>query len=262
MDEKVQKDGSLEKRWASSHLAGGNAAYLEQLYESFLHDPGSVTPEWRTYFETLPRVNGIELQDIPHSVIRENFRQIALHKSVAPVSSGSSDSDLALKQRKVLQLINAFRFRGHQLAKFDPLDVWDTPDIPELTLQYHGLTEADLDAVFDTGSLAGPDNATLRDILQILKATYCNSIGAEYMHITDTEEKRWLQQRLELESSRPQFGEEQQRRLLERTIAAEVLENYLHTKYVGQKRFSLETQGNHCWHGPPRASQCIDQHHG
>ncbi len=240
MDEKTQQDESLEKRWASSHLAGGNAAYVEQLYESFLRDPGSVASEWRTYFETLPRVNGVELPDVSHSAIRESFRQLVLRKPVVSTLSGTSDPDLAVKQRKVLQLINAYRFRGHQLAKFDPLDVWDTPDIPELTLHHHGLTDADLDTVFDTGSLAGPDNATLRDILQILRATYCNSIGAEYMHITNTEEKRWLQQRLELEHSCLQLTEEQQRRLLERTIAAEVLENYLHTKYVGQKRFSLE----------------------
>ncbi len=240
MDDKAHKDGSLERRWASSHLAGGNAAYVEQLYESYLQNPNSVVAEWRTYFEMLPRVNGIELQDVPHSVIRENFRQLALHRPIARVPVSPAESDKVVKQRKVLQLINAYRFRGHQVAKFDPLDVRELPDIPELTLAHHGLTEADLDTVFDTGSLAGANTATLREILQLLQATYCNAIGAEYMHITDTEEKRWLQQRLEGERAESQITEEHQLRLLERTIAAEVLEKFLHTKYVGQKRFSLE----------------------
>ncbi len=240
MDNRTQKDGSLEKRWASSHLAGGNAAYVEQLYESYLQDPGSVAVEWRTYFETLPRVNSVGLQDVPHSVVREKFRQSALRKPVIRGLAVSTDPYRVIKQRKVLQLINAFRFRGHQIARFDPLEVREIPDIPELTFSYHGLTEADLDSVFDTGSLAGPDNATLRDILQILQATYCNSIGIEYMHITDTEEKRWLQQRLEISHAYPQLTEKLQRRLLERTIAAEGLEHYLHARYVGQKRFSLE----------------------
>lgn len=240
MKDRTQKDASLEKRWASSHLAGGNAAYVEQLYETYLQNPGAIPSEWRSYFETLPRVNGIETKDISHAVVRESFRQLSFHKATRQRQTSPIDSDQVVKQRKVLQLINAYRFRGHQIAKFDPLDVRETPDIPELTFSYHGLTEADLETVFDTGSLVGSDSATLRDILQILQTTYCNVIGAEYMHITDTQEKRWLQQRLEISPDHSRLTEEQQRRLLERTIAAEVLENYLHTKYVGQKRFSLE----------------------
>jgi len=240
MNSRAQKGGSLEKRWASSHLAGGNAAYIEQLYETYLQNPDAIPTEWRSYFETLPRVNGIDVKDIPHSIIREKFRQLAWHKPHRRGQVGSVDSDQVVKQRKVLQLINAYRFRGHQIARFDPLDVREMPDIPELTLSYHELTETDLDTEFDTGSLAGPDSALLRDILHTLQTTYCDVVGIEYMHITDTLEKRWLQQRLEISPTHPRLTEKEQQRLLERTIAAEVLENYLHTKYVGQKRFSLE----------------------
>ena len=240
MDDKAHKEGSLQKRWATSHLAGGNAAYVEQLYESYLLDPGSVGGQWSRYFESLPGVNGTDIKDVPHSAIRENFRNLALHKPIARVPVEAAAPDKVVKQRKVLQLINAYRFRAHQIAKFDPLDVRETPDIPELTLAYHGLGDADLDTVFDTGSLAGPPTATLRGILQVLQQAYCSSIGIEYMHITDTDEKRWLQQRLEIRGANWQLGDATQRRLLERTIAAEALENYLHTKYVGQKRFSLE----------------------
>ncbi|MEE8481857.1 MAG: 2-oxoglutarate dehydrogenase E1 component, partial [Acidiferrobacterales bacterium] len=240
MDHESQIDGSMEQRWASSYLAGGNAAYVEELYESYLQDPDSVSVQWRRCFETLPIVNGIDSPDISHTGIREKFRQLALHKSVASTPVASADSDSVVKQRKVLQLINAYRFRGHQVAKFDPLDRRESTDIPELTLTYHDLQENDLDTVFDTGSLVGPDNATLREILQTLQVSYCHALGVEYMHITDTEEKRWLQQRLEAGDAHSQLSEECQTRLLERTIAAEALEHYLHTKYVGQKRFSLE----------------------
>ena len=236
MDDKVRRNKTLREWWDLSYLTGANASYVEDLYERFLRDPGSVDPQWRTTFETLPRVNG-ELPDVSHALIRDAFRKLArapVPMAAAPVAEQSSN------QVRVLQLINAYRFRGHQVANFDPLGVREKPVIPELDPQHHGLTEADLDTVFDTGSLAGPERATLREILDILKATYCSCVGAEYMHITNTEEKRWLQQRLERERCSPELSPEVKRRLLERTIAAEALERFLHTKYVGQKRFSLE----------------------
>ena len=235
------KDTTLQALWNTSHLAGSNAPYLEQLYEAFLHDPNAVDPVWRTYFETLPRVNGI-VADVPHSSIRDSFRQIALEgRPQQPLPAAAADV-LAHdgKQVRVLQLINAYRFRGHQQAKFNPLGTTGTLDIPDLHLRHHGLTEADLDTVFDTGSLVGPEKATLKEILQILKRTYSSCIGAEYMYITNTAEKRWIQDRLESTQCAPVFPAELKRHLLDRLAAAEGLERYLHTKYVGQKRFSLE----------------------
>jgi 2-oxoglutarate dehydrogenase E1 component len=236
---------TLEALWRTSHLAGGNAPYLEELYESYLNNPDSIDPAWRAYFETLPRVNGVDV-DISHSIIREHFRQLAYHgrsrRRVAPLAAAGTGAEA--KQVRVLQLINAYRFRGHQQAAIDPLGRMERSEITDLQLSHHGLTESDLDTMFDTGSLVGPDKATLREILGILEQTYCGSIGAEYMYITNTAEKRWIQDRLEGARSQPQLAEAMKRRLLDRVTAAEGLEHYLHTKYVGQKRFSLE--GGEC----------------
>ena len=140
----------------------------------------------------------------------------------------------------MLQLINAYRFRGHQQADIDPLNIRKRLDIPELTLRYHELGEEDLDTVFQTGSLAGPREAPLHEILAILRQTYCGHIGAEYMHKTNTDEKRWIQQRLEGVHAAPGLTTQERRNILDRLTVAEGLERFLHAKYVGQKRFSLE----------------------
>jgi len=239
---KTAEDQSLRALWDSSPMAAGNAAYLEQLYEQFLADAASVSPAWRSYFESLPRVDGVA-QDIAHSKIRDEFRRLA-HRARAAgaprVEPPAEPIEAAHKQVRVLQLINAYRFRAHQIARLDPLGMREAPKLPELDLRYQGLTEADLDAVFETGSLVGPRQATLREILAVLRATYAGTIGAEYMHITNTQEKRWLQSSLESVHGVPAYPPEIRRNLLERLTAAEGLEHYLHTKYVGQKRFSLE----------------------
>ena len=149
-------------------------------------------------------------------------------------------ADAAAKQIAVLQLINAYRFRGHQQARLDPLGLQEQSPIAELDPAFHCLTEADMDTVFSTGSLAGPPQASLREIIATLREVYCGRVGAEYMHITDTGQKRWIQRYLEAVRTTPPFSAEYRRQILERVIAAEGLEQYLHTKYVGQKRFSLE----------------------
>ena len=235
-------DQGLRALWRSSPLAGGNAAYLEQLYEQFLHDPDSVPQAWRQYFENLPRVDGVT-QDIPHSIIREEFRKRArqLRSLARPrAEQAAVTADQAHKQVKVLQLINAYRYRGHQAAKLDPLGLREVPMLPDLELETVGLSESDLDTVFETGSLVGPKQATLREIIAHLQATYVGTIGAEYMHITDTQEKRWIQSSLESMHGVPDYPPEVRVNLLKRLTAAQGLEHYLHTKYVGQKRFSLE----------------------
>src|SRR6185436_2285650 len=234
-----QSQHTLTAWWGTSPLAGANAAYLEELYEQYLQDPQSVDPHWRGFFETLPAVDGVS-QDIPHSTIREYFKTLARQPKTAAAAAPMMDEEMVHKQVRVLQLINAYRFRGHQLANVDPLGLAPMPDIPELHLRYYGLTDLDLDTEFDTGSLVGPRRAKLRDILDLLKKVYCGSIGAEYMHITDTQEKRWLQSALEGVRGVPQYPAEARRNLLERLTAAEGLERYLATKYVGAKRFGLE----------------------
>lgn len=237
--DKITNKNTLRSLWSTSHLAGGNAPYVEQLYESFLHDPNSVDAAWRSFFETLPRVNGIAV-DVPHAPVREFFRRLPRDGRALRRHAGAPAAALDEKQIRVLQLINAYRFRGHQSADLDPIELLERPAVSDLALEHYGLTEADLDTVFDTGSLVGPKKATLREMLDILTRAYCGTIGADYMHITDTAEKRWIQNRLEGTRGRPEFSVETKKMLLERLAAAEGLERYLHTKYVGQKRFSLE----------------------
>ncbi|MDH5179407.1 MAG: 2-oxoglutarate dehydrogenase E1 component [Gammaproteobacteria bacterium] len=233
---------SLQDLWDSSPLAGLNAAYVEQLYEEFLTDPDTVPEQWRAWFDALPQVNGQEV-DVSHAGIRNQFREMALHPR--PGKTGGQPVGAGLeyvhKQVRVLQLINAYRFRGHQKAKLDPLYLHESAHLPELSLAYHELSDADLETDFETGSLAiGSEKATLKDIVRVLNDTYCSSIGAEYMHLTNTEEKRWLQHYLESVMGKPAFSMEEKRKILTWLTAAEGLERYLHTRYVGQKRFSLE----------------------
>ena len=239
MDDLTRQKG-LHELWDSSQLGGENAAYLEALYEQYLSDPYSVAEHWRAFFATLPQRGG--QQDTRHSAVREAMRRITRQPgrpafAAAEVGPGA---DHEHKQVRVLQLINAYRFRGHQVADFDPLGLRARPVLPELELAEHGLAPSDLDTVFETGSLAMDGSATLRSILDHLRTTYCGSIGAEYMHITETAEKRWIQERLERVSGRPVFSDAARLRILQRLTAAEGLERYLHTRYVGQKRFSLE----------------------
>jgi 2-oxoglutarate dehydrogenase E1 component len=240
MDDISRQKGLLEF-WDSSQLAGHNAAYLEDLYEQFLSDPNRVSGHWRIFFETLPRVNGDGAEAL-HSAVRQAFRAMTREPLTQRRAVGSLAGTRAHeeKQIRVLQLINAYRFRGHQIAAIDPLGLRECPELPELGLAHHGLSDADLDTVFDSGSLVSAAAPTLRQILVQLQTTYCGSVGAEYMHITETAEKRWIQQRLEGTAGRPQFPADTRLRILQRLVAAEGLERYLHARYVGQKRFSLE----------------------
>ena len=224
----------MQALWRSSGLSANNTAYLEQLYEDYLQDPSRVSPQWRDYFARLPRVDGVE-HEVSHRQIREAFRRYAEHKG--ELSATPLDGLQQTKQVQVLQLINAYRFRGHLFADINPLK---PARRAKPVLPWRDLSEADLDTVFHTGSLVGPETATLREIIDILEKTYCGSIGIEYMHIPVTGEKRWLQQRLETVRGEPGFGADDKQRLLRLLTAAEGLERYLHTRYLGQKRFSLE----------------------
>ncbi|MCH8177828.1 MAG: 2-oxoglutarate dehydrogenase E1 component, partial [Proteobacteria bacterium] len=145
-----------------------------------------------------------------------------------------------VKQVAVLQLINAYRFKGHQKADLDPLKLGNKETIADLTLEGHKLSEADLNTVFNTGSMFGVDEVPLREIIERLEKTYCGTLASEYMYIEDLTQKRWIQEKLETSLSTPNFREGRRNRVLDRIIAAENLEKYLHTRYIGQKRFSLE----------------------
>ncbi|WP_439862166.1 2-oxoglutarate dehydrogenase E1 component [Pseudomonas sp. MBLB4136] len=235
------QESVMQRMWDSAHLSGGNAAYVEELYELYLHDPNAVPEEWRTYFQKLPS-DGSAATDVSHSTIRDHFVLLAKNQRRAqPVSAGSVSSEHEKKQVEVLRMIQAYRMRGHQAAKLDPLGLWQRPAPADLAITHYGLTDADLDTTFRTGGLfIGKEEATLREIRDALQQTYCRTIGAEFTHIVDSEQRSWFQQRLESVRGRPQFSAEVQSHLLERLTAAEGLEKYLGTKYPGTKRFGLE----------------------
>ena len=229
----------MQQMWNSSHIAGGNVAYVEELYEQYLRDPDSVEAQWRTYFEQLPSVNGAGV-DVPHSVIQAQFQAMA-RQPARPALSSAQSQEHERKQVQVLRLISAFRIRGHQQAALDPLGLMKREQFPDLSLSYHGLSEADLDTDFQSSTLfIGKEYASLREICAVLRATYCGSIGVEYMHIPQTEQRRWFQSRMESVRSRPAVAIDAKLHLLERLTAAEGLEKYLGTKYPGTKRFGLE----------------------
>ena len=228
----------LQQFAASSPLSGGNAAFVEELYEGYLRDPNAVAPEWRRYFDTF---RGREAGDVPHSdaILRiEQAQKLNGHTRVvaaAPVSDA-----LAQKQAAVLKLVTAYRSRGHLAADLDPLGMAQKLSAPDLDPAFHGLEPADLETEFSTGSLAGPKRLKLKDLIALLKATYTNTIGAEFMHISDATQRRWVHERLEAAGGKFGLSALERKRTLELLTQAEGLERYLHTRYVGQKRFSLE----------------------
>ncbi|MEG1691522.1 MAG: thiamine pyrophosphate-dependent enzyme, partial [Hafnia sp.] len=231
------QNGAMKAWLDSSYLAGANQSYIEQLYEDYLTDPDSVDLSWKEIFQQLPTI-GLKSEQF-HSQTRDYFRRLAKDPSRFNISLNDPDTDA--KQVKVLQMINAFRFRGHQQANLDPLGLWKQDAVPDLEPSFHNLTEEDFDQTFNVGSFAiGKETMKLSDLYQALKQTYCGSIGAEYMHITNTEEKRWIQQRLESVVGQPSFTQEEKQRFLRELTAAEGLERYLGAKFPGAKRFSLE----------------------
>ncbi len=229
---------------ANSYLFGGNAPYVEEMYEAYLDNPGSVADNWRSYFDALqnvPASDGSNARDVAHAPVVESFAQRAKANAFGNKAS-SADLAVARKQVHVQSLIAAYRFLGSRWADLDPLKRQERPKIPELEPAFYDLSESDMDIVFSATNtyFTSADNMTLREIVRALRETYCGSIGAEYMHVTEPAEKRWWQQRLESIRSKPNFSVEEKRHILDRLTAAEGLERYLHTKYVGQKRFSLE----------------------
>jgi 2-oxoglutarate dehydrogenase E1 component len=229
----------MKQMLGNSYLFGANAPFIEALYESYLRDPAAVEPRWRDYFDELQRLDP-GASDVSHFDVQQRFAGLARERRPAAATVVINRPQLGEKQFGVLQLIAAHRFQGARHADIDPLQRREKPLIPELDPAFYGLNEADQETLFNTGSLVGPREMKLKDILQFVKDTYCRSIGVEYMYITDMAQKRWVQERLESVRATPSFDAEYRKHILERLTAAETLEKYLHTRYVGQKRFSLE----------------------
>jgi 2-oxoglutarate dehydrogenase E1 component len=190
----------------------GSSDYVEEMYAQWRQDPSSLSGEWRLFFA------GFDLAAKP---------------------TGTVASERAADQSKVVSLIFAYRNLGHLIADLDPLGD-NLENHPLLELETFGLSKDHLDEVYDTGHLGGPKQATLREILEVLKDTYCRTIGVEYLHIQDTPVRRWFQQEMEPIRNRPQVGRDKKHRILAQLIDAELFESFTHARYQGQKRFSLE----------------------
>ena len=243
MSQSPLQNHPMDHWWRTSYISGGNADYVEALYEKYLESPNEVDQEWRDCFDKLPRVNGNIQPDIPHATVRAHFLELARQNrgAVRATVADSLATDHERKQIRVVQLISAYRQRGHQKANIDPLGLMQREDVPDLDPAYHHLSAADFDTVFQTGVFyIGTDQATLGDIITALEKTYCGSIGAEFMHIVDTEQRQWIQKRMDGVRSSPEYSVDTKRHVLERLTAAEGLEKYLGSRYPGTKRFGLE----------------------
>ncbi|WP_322999648.1 2-oxoglutarate dehydrogenase E1 component [Castellaniella sp.] len=233
---------------SNSYLFGANAPYVEELYEDYLDNPGSIPDQWRSYFDQLqhqPAADGREAtRDQAHAPIVASFALRARENAFQVRPAQASDQALAIagKQVYVQSIIAAYRSLGSRIAQLDPLKRRDRPAIPELDPAFYGLSEADLDQIYSATNtyFTKADTMTMRDILKALQDTYCRNVGVEFMHISDPAVKRWIQERLESTLGVPEFTVEQKRNILQQVTEAEGLERFLHTKYVGQKRFSLE----------------------
>ena len=226
----------------ATELAGDNATYIESLYEQYLQDPDSVDADWKAYFKEYETGN-----DALHHAIQDQFLLLARNQSAnkgvvaAPAADGSNANCLDPRHMGVQKLISAYRRRGHRRAQLDPLQLNPRAAVEDLTLEYHGLSEADLDTVFPTSDFnIGKPEATLREIIETLDRIYCRHIGLEYMHVTTSTEKRWFENYMETNLGHIKFDKEKKKEILERLTAAEGLEKYLARKYTGVKRFGVE----------------------
>jgi 2-oxoglutarate dehydrogenase E1 component len=225
---------SIEQWYKNSHLYGGNASYIEAWYETWLRQPDEVPRAWRDFFESLPEA---ESPETAHREIEERFRLLDKTTRSGQPSIAFTDH----KQAGVSRLVNSFRIRGHEVARLNPLGEGDHAPVTDLGLAFHDLDETDLEHEFDTGSLAVPESRMkLKDILDLCRRVYCGSIGVEYMHVVDTVKRDWMRDRLEGCRGVYDITDQDRLRILQMLTAAEGLEKYLHTRYVGQKRFSLE----------------------
>jgi len=232
---------SLRALLDSTPLGAGNAPYVESLYEQFLADPASVEPKWREYFNGL--IAGAR-NETAHGPIRDALAKRArdVRSTAATASAPALSADASAKQAAVARLVQVYSNRGHLLADIDPLGLMRRP-VPEvLELKHFGLSDADLDTEFYTGSRtdAIAKRMKLRDIIVLLRQIYCGTIGAEFAHVSNSKERLWLQDRFQAGRVQNRFSAEERKTFLRHLTAAEGLELYLATKYPAQKRFSLE----------------------
>ena len=224
----------MKELWGSSHISAGHAAYLESLYETFINNPKDLSDEWLDFFTNLPKhpsSNG----EISHQEIIKEFRSIS-RSSSSTIALSSIDE----RQGKVIRLIKSYRNRGHLQANLDPLGMMEHKTVEDLSIEFHGLTEDDLDEEFYTDTFTDSNKLTLREIIRQLKASYCGNIAIECNHIFDSKERRWFQRKFESRLKEYSFGKKEKLNIYERLNSAEGLAKYLSAKYPGMKRFGID----------------------
>jgi 2-oxoglutarate dehydrogenase E1 component len=227
----------FKQQYASSPLQGANATYVEGLYEQFLAEPGSVSPEWRQYFNTLG-----DASDVPHGPVLQGVARRLRQPAGGAAQTAATEAPAIEKQAAVSRLIQVYSLRGHQVADLDPLGLWERSTPAVLSFDFLGLDEADLSREFFTGGLAGTGDSRmkLQDILALLKRIYCGKLAAEFAHISRARERLWLREQFEASRVRSTLSVDEQAGVLASLTRAEGIERYLNTRFVGQKRFSLE----------------------
>lgn len=228
---------SMAAEWATSPFAGGNAPYIEEMYEVYLNNPAALEPKWRDFFDKIPATGKPELS---HRRIEEEFKNFTRKTTTAAATHLSGDAIHERKQMEVVRLINSFRLVGHLQANIEPLGLNPPEKVAELTLANHGFTAKDKSEVFDTETFVGNKTMPLGELFDALNETYCGSVGTEFMHIDSLEERRWIQQRIESARAKPKLTADDKIEILELLTKAEGLEKYLGAKFPGAKRFSLE----------------------
>lgn len=236
---------SLQNQYAWSPLFGSNAAYVEELYESYLADASSVSDTWQQFFSTVGTDSRPDViaEARSHRSIREDLTERrAAGMPAGKMAAGTVATAASEKQASVSRLIQIYGLRGHQIADLDPLKLSERRMPAVFNLDYLGLSEADMDTEFYTGGLAGSGHGKmrLRDILDVLRRVYCGRVGADFAHVSRGRERLWIRERLERGMLKNPLSGEERKTILGHLTAAEGIERYLHTKYVGQKRFSLE----------------------
>ena len=227
----------METFLSTSHAAGAQSSYLESLYESYLDNPSSIPDDWKIYFDSLPSIAGAQ-EEVSHKEIIEKFKKEQVNPSTKSIST---NAPLNSKQVKVIQLIQAYRNRGHQKAQLDPLGLKPIRHCDDLDIHFHGLDHSDLSDVFETDSLKiGKKTATLSEIIQALEEIYCGTLGIEYNYISSLAERTWFQKRLEPNLGKLNFNHDEKKYILKRLSSAEGLAKFLASRYPGMKRFGID----------------------
>jgi 2-oxoglutarate dehydrogenase E1 component len=240
----------------TSFLYGGNAAFVEDLHERFLKDPTSVDPSWRAYFETLHDGPGAPppswARGVPPAARPDWLSALdglwpAVEAKVAksveartPAATPDAVRAATLDSVRAIMMIRAFRIRGHLQANLDPLGINPKSDNAELDPANYGFTASDYDRPIFLDYVLGLETASLREILAIVRRTYCGNVGVQYMHISNPQEKAWIQERIEGKDKEIAFTREGKIAILKKLIEAEGFERFLHKRFPGTKRFGLD----------------------